>query len=188
MMHLIFGGSDSGKSAYAERCVMESGSPVRYYVATMKAEGEEGRRRVQRHRRMREGKHFITVECGSRLEELRLPVSGEESALTHAGRRTDAAALLECMTNLTANEQFDVGGTDEAIVERIVGGVGRLCAQVQTLVVVTGDVSADGLLYDEPVMRYIRLLGMVNQRLAQMADEVTEVVYGIPVAVKRRQI
>lgn len=36
MIHLITGGSGSGKSAFAENCVMQSGASERFYIATMK--------------------------------------------------------------------------------------------------------------------------------------------------------
>ncbi|MCD8083761.1 MAG: bifunctional adenosylcobinamide kinase/adenosylcobinamide-phosphate guanylyltransferase [Clostridiales bacterium] len=178
MMHLITGGSGSGKSAYAEQCVALSGLPVRYYVATMKPYGEEGRLCVQRHRRMRRDKNFITVECFDSLEQLALPKGAPGAG---------AAALLECVSNLAANEQFDVGGTEDEIVGRIERGIRRLRAQTDALFVVTCDVSADGQVYEEETMRYIRLMGRINQRLAQLADEVTEVVCGIPVPIKAGQ-
>ena len=63
MMHLVTGGSGSGKSAYAEQQVLEAGDAPRYYIATMMPYGEEGRRRVEKHRRMRREKHFETIEC-----------------------------------------------------------------------------------------------------------------------------
>ena len=37
--------------------------------------------------------------------------------------------------------------------------------------------------YDLESERYIELLGRINRELGQMADSVTEVVYGIPIAV-----
>ena len=49
---------------------------------------------------------------------------------------------------------------------------------------ITNEVFSDGILYEPETMRYIRLLGQVNQELAQSADRVTEVVYGIAVQVK----
>ena len=39
----------------------------------------------------------------------------------------------------------------------------------------------DGEMYEKETLEYIRLLGLVNCRLAKMASEVVEVVYGIPV-------
>ena len=53
------------------------------------------------------------------------------------------------------------------------------------MVIVTNEVAMDGILYDPETMEYIRLMGLLNQRLAEMADQVVEVVYGIPVWLKR---
>ena len=43
MLHLITGGSGSGKSAYAEAQVMSAGIEKKIYIATMIPYGEEGR-------------------------------------------------------------------------------------------------------------------------------------------------
>ena len=62
MFVLINGGSGSGKSEYAEnRAVMLSKKEglLLYYIATMKPFGEEGKRRVERHRRLRSGKGYF---------------------------------------------------------------------------------------------------------------------------------
>ena len=63
MMHLITGGSASGKSAYAEKMAVGAGEKSRYYLATMKPWGKEGQERVEKHRNMRAGRGFTTVEC-----------------------------------------------------------------------------------------------------------------------------
>lgn len=171
MIHLITGGSASGKSACAERQVLEYGNQKRYYIATMRPWGEEGRARVEKHRRMRKEKEFETVECYTDLERLTL---GEPSL-------TSRTVLLECMSNLVANEQFEAGGTDEEILARIERGVRNLEGQAENLVIVTNELFSDGCDYGPELLRYIRLLGQINIRLAAMADRVTEVVFGIPV-------
>ena len=89
MMHLVTGGSGSGKSAYAEQQVLEAGDAPRYYIATMMPYGEEGRRRVEKHRRMRREKHFETIECYMDLKQVQVPPG--------------STVLLECLSNLTAN-------------------------------------------------------------------------------------
>ena len=38
--------------------------------------------------------------------------------------------------------------------------------------------------YSEETKKYIGLLGKINQELGKMADQVTEVVYGIPIKIK----
>ncbi len=89
--------------------------------------------------------------------------------------------MLECMSNLVANELFDVGGSDEEICRRILAGIRHLQNQAKHLIIVTNEVFSDGLDYDPETVRYIRLLGRINRLLAERAGQVTEVVYGIPV-------
>ena len=55
MMVVVTGGSGSGKSAYAESLFQEfSGEKI--YIATMQVYDEEGKAKVARHRKLREGK------------------------------------------------------------------------------------------------------------------------------------
>ena len=63
MFALIFGGSGSGKSEYAEKLSCELAQKnEKYYIATMIPYGEEGKKRVERHKKLREGKDFYTIE------------------------------------------------------------------------------------------------------------------------------
>lgn len=172
MMHLITGGSGSGKSSYAESQVMAAGRGKRIYIATMKPWGKEGEQRVARHRKMREKKQFETVECYTGLGDVILA--------------PDSIVLLECMSNLVANEIFEPEGAHDLAAEAVVSGVFRLKKQARELFVVTNEVFSDGIVYDRETEHYISVLGEVNRRLARMADRVTEVVYGIPVSIKHR--
>ncbi len=180
MLHVITGGSASGKSAYAEAQAAAAPGGERYYVATMRPNGEEGQRCVERHRAMRAGKGFFTLECYSHLAGLILP--GEASGDAEA--RVRRTILLECISNLTANEQFTEGGGDHEILGRILGGVRRLRELSANVIVVTNEVFSDGIAYDDDTRRYLGILGRVNQELSLRADRVTEVVYGIPIALK----
>ena len=189
MIFVVTGGSGSGKSEYAENLAMTLGEK-RIYIATMQVYGEEGRQRVARHRKMREGKQFVTVECPVNLERL---VSDGQCPEGLGARADDeqchslldgSVVLLECMSNLAANEMFSVGGGAEAVQQRILAGVNTLQQHCAHLVIVTNEVFSDGIIYDPETMEYIRCLGMINGALAGMADQVTEVVCGIPVSVK----
>ncbi len=64
MFVLVVGGSGSGKSAYAEELAVSLSSPgmERYYLAAMQVFDQEGQRRVERHRTLRQGKGFLTIE------------------------------------------------------------------------------------------------------------------------------
>lgn len=214
MMYLIIGGSGSGKSAYAEELLFSlPDAGKKYYIATMQVCDEESRRRVQKHRKQREGKRFYTIEQP-------VHVSG---ALTQmdAGKKS---AMLECVSNLVANEMFakdiyaeniyaedmyeddphvedmhtddcDVKETGlknkkdrsvETVADKIVDDIMKLHQPLQQLVIVSNNVFEDGVSYDEMTMEYIKTMGIVNQKLAAVADVVTEVVVGIPVMVKER--
>ena len=180
MMTLIIGGSGSGKSAYAEDYMVSiSEDRKKYYIATMQIYDEEGKRKVERHRMLRGGKGFSTIEQ---------PIDiGKAAEKMEDGERT---ALLECISNLTANEMFleEIHGTEEAITEKIVGGIAVLNRELTHLVIVSNNVFEDGNVYDKTTMAYIRAMGHINQKLAEMADEVVEVVVGIPIVIKNKNI
>lgn len=187
MIHLITGGSASGKSAYAEDWLLEAegdtrkseandyASKDRYlYVATMIPYGRETMEKILRHRRLREGKGFVTLERPRNLAGANIP-----------GNR---GVLLECVSNLAANEFYgqdgrikDVKETREVILE----GIRHLAEYTDRLAIVTNEVNSDVNDYSKETEEYRMLMGQVNQKIADMADMVTEVVYGIPVEIKR---
>ena len=167
MIALFTGGSGSGKSEMAESyaCRLASNTKPLYYFATMRVWGEEGRARVEKHRRQREGKGFATVECPSRLP---LGVAG-------------GVILLECLSNRLANAMFGDGEPDP--VELILSELSAL-AEKNDLVVVTNEIFSDGAKYDAKTAQYIGNLGLLNQKLARRAQLFVESVYSIPVVHK----
>ena len=171
MFDLIIGGSGSGKSEFAENCCMEK-SGEKLYIATMEPFGEEGARRIARHRRLRAGKGFVTLECYTHLEEAEIPAG--------------SVVLLECMSNLLANEIFSPDGRKQGLPDLIEKGMEHLLEQAGHVVVVTNDVFADGMTYDRETEDYRRQLAEVNRRLAAKADRVYEVVCGIPLKIREK--
>lgn len=180
MMTLIIGGSGSGKSAYAEDYMISISKEMKkYYIATMQVYDAEGEQKVERHKMLRSGKGFTTIEQ---------PVDiGKATEKMDIGEKT---ALLECISNLTANEMFvgETQETEETVIERIVKGTEVLNKELTHLVIVSNNVFEDGKVYDKTTMAYIRAMGRINEMLAEMADEVVEVVVGIPLAIKTKNI
>lgn len=180
-MTVILGGSGSGKSAYAEETAAAlAGTMPKYYLATMQALGEEGQKKVERHRKLRAGKGFFTLEQQVRIQEA--------AAQMAQGEKT---ALLECISNLAANEMFEegnTGSTAEEVSSRILKGIRELNRHLTHLVIVSNTVSEDGILYEEGTMEYLQALGRINQGLAVMADTVVEVVVGIPLVLKGKAV
>lgn len=200
MLYLVTGGSGSGKSEYAEQKLCElceaAGGGMKLYLATMIPYGEETRRKIARHRKLRAGKGFVTCECYTDVERF------AEEELPKAADGRQSFVLLECMSNLTANEMFgtqesvadDTGGeakreerTVESIAEKICCGIRCLMENCRDLVVVTNEVFSESSGDTPEMRRYKQLLGMVNCRLADQAAETLEVVYGIPVHVQERE-
>lgn len=188
MLYLVTGGSGSGKSEYAEELAVRLYEKERrdgafgrlVYAATMfPYDDGETRERIARHRRQRAGKGFLTVECFCGAERI-------------SAERGDVF-LLDCMSNLLANEMYLEAGritdrgedawaqAEEAIVKPLLA-----LGEKAGLVVVTNEVFSDGAAYEEESMRYIALLGYLNRRLAEGAAQVTEVVCGIPLAHRRQ--
>jgi adenosylcobinamide kinase/adenosylcobinamide-phosphate guanylyltransferase len=169
MMILLTGGAANGKSTFGESLCLQADGP-RYYLAAMQPYGPEGEARIRRHRRMREGKGFTTIERYTDYASLVLPARG--------------TALLECIANLTANEMFDETGEMTDPVETVLAGVDALRAQCDRLIVITNDVGSDGCGYPPETEAYVKALGRINAALAARADTVCELVAGIPILLK----
>ena len=173
MLILLTGGSACGKSTYGEKLAVCGPKPV-YYIAAMQPYDDECLKKIARHRDLRAGKGFETIERYTGVDTLELPETG-------------GTALLECLCNLTANEMYMQPDTPVDPVEKVVAGVENLRRQTSTLIVVTNDVGSDNETYSEETRRYIRALGKINARVAAMADQVYELVAGIPLCLKGEQ-
>ena len=174
MITMVIGGSASGKSAYAEQ--LACGLPGRrIYLATMQPFGQSAEERIAKHRAMRQGKGFETAECTGVLEIQQMDVR-------------DATILLEDLPNLVANELFSTeGGSVEGVYEGVVSAIRSLAAQAAHLVIVTGDLASDGCDYGEATRMYLQVLGRLQNTIAAEADELWEVVAGIPQLWKEKE-
>ena len=196
MMELIIGGSGSGKSAYAEERICQlsgqsseqssgqSGKERKrlYYIAAMMHGGKETEEKIEKHRRARAGKGFVTREWPFGLKE-RLAEEKKEDW-------EQASVLLECTSNLLANEMYAKGGAEDAgkcPVESVAEGILALKPACRNLVVVTNDVFAESVPDSEEMRQYKKNLGEINRILAEAADQVTEVTDGIPCVLKEKR-
>ena len=187
MMELVTGGSGSGKSAYAESvicgkhrllCETTENAPL-YYIADMIPYGRETEKKIKAHRKMRAGKGFVTLEW---YVDLPGKISAPDSP-----ELKGSCVLLECVSNLTANEMYEPAGAQNTggdTPESVIKGVRMLKERCAHLVVVTNDVFRESVTDSEEMTAYKGNLGMINRALAEMADQVTEVVFGVPVCIK----
>lgn len=205
MLYIVTGGSGSGKSEFAENLAVgwfqknhqkadeedisvecnackKTSSGILFYIATMHSSDEESLKRIERHRKQRAGKGFTTVECDVRLDRME---AGSEDVI-----------LLEDLSNLLANEMYLESGrmkslqpgqlnaasdSDRQMEEAILSPILQLEKQASCVIIVTNEIFSGDAEYDAETNGYIHMLGILNQRLAEAADGVVEVVCGIPV-------
>lgn len=114
MFVAVTGGAEAESPPWQKTSLRASCSGPKIYAATMMVYDEESRRRIERHRKQRAGRQFTTLECPSGLEEIHF----EEKA---------ALILLECVSNLTANELYSGENfamqDPEETAERIIRGL-----------------------------------------------------------------
>ena len=120
---IVCGGSGSGKSEYAEKLACHLAEeemkrkqmPVtKLYLATMQNDGAEACERIARHRNLRQGKGFATVEAPYGLE---------------VEERYDII-LLECVSNLAANLMFGKRMSTDETAEEILRQVKSLLTMI----------------------------------------------------------
>lgn len=126
MLIMVTGVSGSGKSEYAEQisCQLAKDNK-KYYVATMYPYGEDGRSRVKKHKLQRDGKGFETIEQYQNIG----------GALKGCKRDTKPVVLVECMSNLLANECFEENGHPDNIFAECM----QLYSECSHLVIVTNE-------------------------------------------------
>lgn len=172
MIHLISGGSRSGKSRYAERLAAQHEGPVRY-IATAEVCDEEFAERVRQHRLQRPG-HWTVIEAERGLAELVLAHDQEDGLL-----------LVDClgmwlMRFFRSDDQFDeMDFVQERqwLLEAIVAVQGQL-------LLVTNEIGWGVMPVGSMTRRYADLLGRLNQDIAAHCPRVTLIACGLPLPLK----
>lgn len=166
---LITGGGRSGKSRYALR--RAEAFSRRGFVATAEAFDEEMQLRIKKHQAER-GDTFRTVEA---------PVALADGIGSLAG--VADVVVVDCLTvwlgNLMHRECIRNGQSPE--IERLLV---LLADPPMAVILVTNEVGL-GIIPGDPLSREYRdLAGILNQRVAAVADEVALVVCGLPLVLK----
>jgi adenosylcobinamide kinase/adenosylcobinamide-phosphate guanylyltransferase len=165
-LSLVLGGAASGKSAFAESLVRQTGRP-RTYLATAQAFDSEMRDKITAHRLAR-GDGWRTVE-----EALDL-------AAVLAAQDRDGIVLLDCATLWLTNVML----AEQDIATAAAGLMTALAACPAPVVVVTNDVGG-GIVPDSTLGRAFRTAqGRLNQDLASVAGLVVLVTAGLPLVLK----
>ena len=166
-MVLVLGGARSGKSAYAERLIFDSGLDA-VYVATATPGDAEMAERIAEHR-SRRGGSWRTIEAPDRLEDTLQREAGE-------GR----AVLVDCLTLWLTNIML-AGADTEARARSLAQTAGRLPG---LRIFVSNEVGL-GLVPETGLGRRFRdAQGRLNQTMAEAADRVVFMTAGLPLILK----
>lgn len=165
----ISGGCKNGKSMYAQNAARDMASDQEaplYYLATMIPADEEDRARIARHLSEREGWGFETIEQGREI--LR--------ALDRAD--TGGVFLLDSVTALLSNEMFlPDGSVDLTAGERLCEELSAFAEKTGNTVFVSDYIYSDSRIFDVYTEQYRQALAMIDRRLAQVCERVTEVAF-----------
>ena len=133
----------------------------------MCANDTESKQRIERHRRMRADKSFQTIEVFKEIGSIAVP--------------SNSVVLLECLSNLLANEMFS-SNTAVYSVSSLLQEIRHLQSHCQHLIVVSNEIFSDGICYDLSTTQYLSDLGYLHRELCRTANEIYEVVCGIPIS------
>jgi adenosylcobinamide kinase / adenosylcobinamide-phosphate guanylyltransferase len=169
-VHLVVGGSRSGKSRHAETVAAASGLPVSY-LATYRTEeaDEEMRARIERHRQRRPG-HWKTIENRYDLRN---------QILENDGR----LLLVDCLTLWLSFQQMQARSA-ESILAELEEAMQAARERGRAVILVSNEVGT-GLIPSTPEGRAFRdLCGSANQLVARYATTVEYLVVGLPLLLK----
>lgn len=163
---LILGGARSGKSRHAETLLSANPQPW-HYVATAEALDEEMTLRIAHHRAQR-GDGWVTHEAPLALADL-LEAMPEGQPV-----------LVDCLTLWLSNHLL--AGSD---LDTQCAMLADVLARPRGVWVVVANEVGFGIVPDNALARRFRdAAGLLNQRIAAVADHVTLVVAGYPLKVK----
>jgi adenosylcobinamide kinase/adenosylcobinamide-phosphate guanylyltransferase len=180
--HLLLGGQRSGKSRRAEQ--MAAGWLARpghdaVMIATALPNDEEMQARIERHRRDR-------AERVPRMRTIEVPEDLAAALRLHS--RPDCLVLVDCLTlwltNLTMPLRGPAASTE--VVEAACDDLANaLCEATGRVVLVSNEIGLGVTPMSVEARRFVDELGRLHQALAELCSDVTLMVAGIEVPVKR---
>ncbi len=173
-VHLILGGARSGKSSFAEQCVIaQQAERARHYVATAQPFDAEMASRIAHHKQRRD-ETWLEHECPTAL-----------AALVEDFGSNDVV-LVDCLTLWMNNVIYNHGET--ASEAQIRSQVSQLVAALEkssaTFVLVSNEVGLGVVPMGEVSRLFVDHAGWMNQAVAKLAEKVTFIAAGLPMTLK----
>ncbi len=174
----VIGGARSGKSSFA----LKEAARVKdrkVYIATAEAIDEEMKERIRKHKDER-GSEWDTHEEPIKLSEVIAGLADRYKVI-----------LIDCLTIWLSNIllRTQVEETEQELPEESIGklidGLSNLITINGLNIIIVSNEVGMGIVPDNALARRFRdLAGMLNQKIAEIADEVFLVTAGIPLKIK----
>jgi len=171
MTHLILGGARSGKSRHAQRLAEDSRLAVTV-IATGQARDAEMAARIARHQADRPG-HWDTVEQPLYLAEALQQTAG-------AGQ----CVLVDCLTLWLLN-LLEAGET--VFARERAALLTLLPTLAGEILLVSNEIGLGVIPMGELSRRFVDEAGWLNQDIARLAESVTFIAAGLPLALKHKE-
>lgn len=189
MIHYITGGERSGKSSYAER-LAEDMSNTPYYLATSRVLDDNFAKRVQRHidDRTKSSEQWTTIEADLNLAEALISYFEQKTYEIDKHRQQNLTLVIDCITLWLTNYVMDYDYDIDTCLKLVKQEIDQLLAFANqynaTLFIISNEIGMSLHAGSVEGRKFVSLQGWVNQYLAQIADQATLIVSGLPVSLK----
>ena len=184
MIVLVVGGAKSGKSMFAQNLSKSLNESLKnpisgqldgeierevgklYYVATMNPYDLEDLKRIENHLREREGYGFNPIEETLNMSKVSSLIKEEDTV------------LIDSITSLVTNYMFRGKEFYKDVSDDILSGILEIINNSKNVVIVSDYLFSDSIQYDCYTENFRKEIGVVNRKLAKIADTVVECSYG----------
>jgi adenosylcobinamide kinase/adenosylcobinamide-phosphate guanylyltransferase len=167
---LVIGGARSGKSQFAEKLATDS-TLACCYIATATAIDEEMAQRIAHHK-TRRPQHWVLRECPLALADLLKTESQQPQTI-----------LVDCLT-LWLNNQLHTN-PNQIFPDLFSSLTNSIQNSKANIIFVTNEVGLGIIPLGEITRQFVDEAGRLNQKIAQIADDVIFMIAGLPLDIKK---
>ena len=172
---LILGGSNSGKSKFAESLAKNHDDVL--YIATAEAIDDEMKIKLKKHRESRP-QEWKTIEESVHIDKVIEREGNKYSAIL-------VECILLCINNIIIkNSHLNHDDIEKMVLDKMVNMAEEIKNTKSDCYIVSGEVGLGLIGENKSARLYGRVLGQVNQWLAENAADIFFVVAGIPMKIK----
>ncbi|WP_459202110.1 bifunctional adenosylcobinamide kinase/adenosylcobinamide-phosphate guanylyltransferase [Methanococcus sp. CF] len=163
----VSGGQKSGKTTFAKDLALSlSKNPI--YLATSRVWDEDYKKRIDRHKSDR-GDEWTNIEEEKYISKYKFE---------------NKVVLIDCITLWMTNFFFDNNQDINECIKEAKTELNGLLKTDATYIIVSNEIGLGGTPANKMACKFIDMLGLINQYIANISDETYIMFSGIPVKIK----